>query len=138
MPKYVHQNPHGDYVHGCNDCGAALRGYYLPGGPPKIVAWICKCRGPQTTHLPTVSIGPRPPQLNLVSSLPREPLPKLGDRVESALETIGVTKDRWKSFKSLMGLPATCNCESRKVYLNKLGDELGEAARKAVAAIVGG
>jgi hypothetical protein len=62
----------------------------------------------------------------------------LGDRVESALQIAGITKDRWAAFKATMGLPATCNCDARKQYLNKLGEELGESARKAVASLFGG
>lgn len=63
--------------------------------------------------------------------------PGLGDRVESALHSVGVTKERWAAFKGAMGLPATCNCEARQQYLNKLGDELGEAAKSAVASLFG-
>lgn len=64
--------------------------------------------------------------------------PKLGDRVEAALTAVGVTKERWISLKKALGLPPTCSCDSRKLYLDRLGDEVGEKAKAAVAALFGG
>lgn len=68
----------------------------------------------------------------------RKEAPKLGDRVEAALTGVGITKERWVAFKQKLGLPATCRCAARQKYLNDLGDELGEAAKAAVAALFGG
>lgn len=50
---------------------------------------------------------------------------RLGDRVELALKAIGITEDRWKATKQLIGLPPTCGCKSRKAWLNKLDGILG-------------
>jgi hypothetical protein len=61
----------------------------------------------------------------------------LGNLVESTLEKYGVTKDRWVEFKKRLGLPATCNCDRRKEYLNKLGAEFGEKAKNAVSSLLG-
>lgn len=68
----------------------------------------------------------------------RAAAPKLGDRVESALTAVGVTKERWVAFKEKFGMLPTCNCESRQRALNQLGDELGDKAKAAVAALFGG
>lgn len=61
----------------------------------------------------------------------------LGNLVESALEEVGITKNRWIAFKQKMGLPATCGCSRRKEYLNKLGAELGDKAKGAVSRLLG-
>jgi len=50
---------------------------------------------------------------------------RLGDKIESALAAVGVTKDRWVSVKSLLGLPATCRCDARQTWLNQLDANLG-------------
>ena len=63
--------------------------------------------------------------------------PGRGDRVETALTAIGVTKERWSSFKSAFGLGPTCNCEARKDWLNQVGDQLGDAAKDAVSKVFG-
>lgn len=49
----------------------------------------------------------------------------LGDYTEQLLSTIGVTKDRYAAAKELFGLAPTCNCETRKAWLNKVGAWLG-------------
>jgi hypothetical protein len=56
----------------------------------------------------------------------------LGDHVESALESVGITMDRWIAFKKVFGGGPGCNCPARKAWLNKLGEQLGDAARDAV------
>ena len=57
----------------------------------------------------------------------RRPIRKrgLGDLVGQFFESVGVTKERYKSAKQAVGLPPTCNCDARKEWLNKLGDTLG-------------
>jgi hypothetical protein len=49
----------------------------------------------------------------------------LGDYTEQLLSSIGVTKDRYAAAKELFGLAPTCNCETRKEWLNKVGAWLG-------------
>lgn len=49
----------------------------------------------------------------------------LGDYTEQLLSSIGVTKDRYSAAKELFGLAPTCNCETRKEWLNKVGAWLG-------------
>jgi hypothetical protein len=51
---------------------------------------------------------------------PMKPRKGLGDYVESALQTIGITEER---FSRLVGKP--CGCKKRKRLLNKLGQKLG-------------
>lgn len=53
------------------------------------------------------------------------PQPGLGDYTEQLLSSIGVTKDRYSAAKELFGLAPTCNCETRKEWLNKVGAWLG-------------
>ena len=60
-----------------------------------------------------------------------------GDMVESALLTVGVTKERWNNFKATFGLPSTCNCDARREALNRIGHELGDLAKNAVANLLG-
>jgi hypothetical protein len=50
---------------------------------------------------------------------------RLGDKLANALEAVGVTKDRWTAAKASLGLPATCNCPARQVWLNNLDESLG-------------
>ena len=49
-------------------------------------------------------------------------VPGLGDQVESLLASVGVTKERYAKAKELFGLPPTCGCESRKLYLNRVSE----------------
>jgi hypothetical protein len=58
---------------------------------------------------------------------PRQEIPRLGDRIGSALESVGVTPERWAAAKAEIGLPATCGCASRREWLNKLDEKLGLA-----------
>lgn len=50
---------------------------------------------------------------------------RLGDRVEFALTSVGVTKERWQAVKASLNLPPTCRCEARQKWLNKLDESLG-------------
>ena len=58
-------------------------------------------------------------------SISQAPVVRLGDRIESALESFGVTKERYAAAKQAIGLPATCNCAARRDWLNRLDAELG-------------
>lgn len=55
----------------------------------------------------------------------RPPVPRLGDRIGSALESLGVTPERWSEAKEAIGLPAGCNCAERKAWFNRLDERLG-------------
>jgi hypothetical protein len=50
---------------------------------------------------------------------------RLGDKLQSALEGIGITKERWQAAKQVLHLPPTCHCEARQEWLNKLDARLG-------------
>ena len=54
----------------------------------------------------------------------------LGDEVERALQTLGITEERYRSFKEQLGLMPTCNCKDRKEFLNKLSTQFGLSANK--------
>jgi hypothetical protein len=62
---------------------------------------------------------------------------RLGDRVESALTAVGVTKERWQGVRAAVGLPPGCNCNARKQWINKLDErlELGEKLDRFKAAL---
>ena len=59
------------------------------------------------------------------------PLPRvakregLGDLVGEFLATLGVTPESYVAAKEKVGLAPSCNCEARKVWLNKLGESVG-------------
>ncbi len=61
----------------------------------------------------------------------------LGTLIESALESVGITKERWGDFKHRLGLPPGCNCQRKIDYLDKLSAELGEKARTTVCRLMG-
>lgn len=65
---------------------------------------------------------------------PKKPKKKkgLGDQVEDTLKSVGVTQERWIAFKKAFGGMPSCNCPARIEYLNKLGEEFGEAASTAM------
>ena len=48
--------------------------------------------------------------------------PKLGDWTEQQLKRIGVTQERYVEAKKRFGLAPSCNCASRKAWLNKVSD----------------
>jgi hypothetical protein len=54
----------------------------------------------------------------------------LGDEVERALESLGITKDRYVHFKEMLGMMPTCHCEDRKKFLNKISSEFGLSPNK--------
>lgn len=56
---------------------------------------------------------------------PAPAIPRLGDRIEAALESVGVTPERWRAAKAAIGLPATCRCAARKAWLDRLDETLG-------------
>lgn len=71
----------------------------------------------QTAHVPIQSSPQSPPAP--VQVVTKQQKPGLGDKVESALTSVGVTKDRVEKW---LGRP--CNCTERKRKLNNLGNWL--------------
>lgn len=51
-----------------------------------------------------------------------QPQPGLGDYVEGLLQSVGITKERYKAAKELFGLPPNCSCDSRREWLNRVSD----------------
>lgn len=49
----------------------------------------------------------------------------LGDVTEKFFQSIGITEERYKEVKQLMGHEPNCNCGGRKEWLNAFGDKLG-------------
>ena len=48
--------------------------------------------------------------------------PGLGDYTESLLQSVGITKERYVAAKEMFGLAPTCNCDSRRDWLNRVSD----------------
>ncbi len=65
----------------------------------------------------------------------------LGDRIESVLISVGVTKERWAAFTQQFGGPPTCDgCEQRQADINAadlwfrhVAAELGSAAQREMS-----
>ena len=53
-----------------------------------------------------------------------------GDDLETALEAIGITQEKWMAAKAKLGLMPSCNCTARKEWLNKAGQELQVKTRQ--------
>ena len=49
---------------------------------------------------------------------------QLGDDIEDALKSLGITKERWARLKEQLHLDPNCNCERRQVWLNEKSKEL--------------
>jgi hypothetical protein len=62
---------------------------------------------------------------------------RIGDRVESALTSLGITKERWEGVRATVGLPPGCSCNARKQWLNRLDQslQLGEKLDRFSAAL---
>ena len=43
----------------------------------------------------------------------------MGDALEELLTSYGITKEWYQGFKEKFGLPPTCDCTSRQIWLNK-------------------
>ena len=65
--------------------------------------------------------GEGPGQTYSYSASARIPSKGLGDSLERALKTLGITQDRYVEVKEMFGLPPTCNCNARREWLNKVG-----------------
>jgi hypothetical protein len=50
---------------------------------------------------------------------------RLGDRIEAAFGKIGVTKEKYRGWKEVLGLPPACRCKERKEWLNRLDEKVG-------------
>jgi hypothetical protein len=45
---------------------------------------------------------------------------RLGDRIEEALSSYGITQEAWIEYKEQHGLPPTCRCPQRKEWINRM------------------
>jgi len=55
---------------------------------------------------------------------------KAGDALEELLSSYGLTKEWYQGFKKEHGLPPTCNCTEKQIWLNKVS-----AAHPQIASI---
>lgn len=47
---------------------------------------------------------------------------KAGDALEELLTSYGITKEWYQGFKEKFGLPPTCDCTSKQIWLNKTSE----------------
>lgn len=116
----------------CQRCGRTVRGHDGVGliaecfaaGAPYIIDTLTDgktlwgCRACHWTH---VAHDDQP----IEHRCGRPEVVRLGDKIEGALASLGVTQDRWLAAKESLGLPATCNCDARRDWLNRLDEQLG-------------
>lgn len=87
--------------------------------------------------LPAPPSSPAPPLLpaatkQIIAPQPNAGIIRLGDRVESALSAVGVTKERVSRW-----LGAPCNCTERQRKLNALSAWVENATRKTLDKLLG-
>ena len=51
--------------------------------------------------------------------------PGLGDLAGAFFAAGGVTEERYRAAKAVLGLDPKCNCDARKKWLNEMGHRLG-------------
>jgi hypothetical protein len=62
---------------------------------------------------------------------------QLGDAAEAMLSSVGITKELVAAIKKKVGLPPTCNCEDRKEWLNRVGQQFGSTVTAALSKLWG-
>ena len=80
----------------------------------------CRERGYTLDQVKKCIVSQDGDQLVVDVASPAYPKPGLGDRVEGALKSVGITQER---VSRLIGRP--CGCEGRKKLLNNVGKRLG-------------
>lgn len=61
----------------------------------------------------------------------------VGDLVEKALTTIGITQERVEKLTRTAGKPGGCGCQARKKWLNEKGVEVQKAIRDTAKKVYG-
>lgn len=61
----------------------------------------------------------------------------VGDLVEKALTTIGITQERVEKLTRTAGKPGGCGCAGRKKWLNERGVEVQKAIRETAKRVYG-
>jgi hypothetical protein len=59
-----------------------------------------------------------------LAHLTAKPAPGLGDCVASALDAVGITKERVSAVAAAVGI-ADCGCDNRQAWLNRVGHAVG-------------
>jgi hypothetical protein len=60
---------------------------------------------------------------------------RAGDDLENLLQAVGIFKEDWVALKHKIGLPPHCNCEARRVWLNKASAHLQVQVNKLKQAL---
>lgn len=85
----------------------------------------CPTCGYRAKRLPTYrNCAPPPPPP------PWRPI-MVGDLVEKALTSVGITKERVERLTRTAGKPGGCGCDGRKKWLNEAGAKVQYAVRDA-------
>ena len=61
----------------------------------------------------------------------------VGDLVEKALTSVGITKERVERLTRTEGNPGGCGCDGRKKWLNEKGVEVQKAIRETAKKVYG-
>jgi len=73
-------------------------------------------------YIPTIPCGVAAAIAERIQNAPPRGEPGLGDILETALSSIGITKEWYVRVKERFDLPPTCDCEARKEWLNRVSD----------------
>lgn len=65
--------------------------------------------------------GQQKPDVNAKPAVRKPGKNGWGDKVETFLQGLGITPERYVDIKEKFGLPPTCNCAGRKEWLNQVG-----------------
>lgn len=76
------------------------------------------------------------PQPDRAPPTPWQPI-MVGDLVEKALTTIGITQERVEKLTRTAGKPGWCGCAGRKKWLNEKGVEVQKAIRDTAKKVYG-
>ena len=61
----------------------------------------------------------------------------VGDLVEKALTSVGITQERVERLTRTAGKPGGCGCQARKKWLNEAGVEVQKAIRETAKKVYG-
>lgn len=61
----------------------------------------------------------------------------VGDLVQKALTSVGITQERVERLTRTAGKPGGCGCKQRKRWLNEKGVEVQKAVREAAKRVYG-
>lgn len=117
MQHVAHQNPDGLWTHFCTDCKSGLK----EPQKSKHVVWLCKCKGKQTTTMPTLKLGERakPQPIRIHFKVPKPKCAFLGAALGDPVKLS--CGNQWQQ-------PQECLCPSRIARIDRDGDPIPKLA----------